>query len=229
MGKTARRKLFIDKSRLYNYTTQTADDRINFRAAAFGYFWHDDIMESYFSINATNQSKDFTGITIPQKTMYMRYFDLTSTGIQNFSTSLPARWAVLQPVWNKQTRFYKSRVEYLFVPKFYHYKASHGFLQYLRYLGKIQESNTISELGRVFYVYKSDTARTHTFLDCELNWNFPDKYSTTIGLTVRGFEFTFPNLKNSLKSLMEPSPGLINKNTGIEETSSVLTQASFFS
>ena len=39
MGKTTRRKLFIDKSRLYNYTTQTADDRINFRAAAFGYFW----------------------------------------------------------------------------------------------------------------------------------------------------------------------------------------------
>ena len=66
------------------------------------------------------------------------------------------------------------------------------------------------------------------FLDSELNWNFPDKYSTTIGLTVRGFEFTFPKLENSLKNLMEPSPGLIHKNTGIEETSSVPTQACFF-
>ena len=58
--------------------------------------------------------------------------------------------------------------------------------------------------------------------------NFLDKYSTTIGLTVRGSEFTFPTLENSLKNLMEPSPDLINKNTGIEETSSVPTQASFF-
>ena len=81
----------------------------------------------------------------------------------------------------------------------------------LKYLGKIQENNTISELGRVFYIYKSETARTHTFLDSELNWNFPDKHSTTIGLTVRGFEFTFLKLENSLKNLMEPSPDLINK------------------
>ena len=83
-------------------------------------------------------------------------------------------------------------------------------------------------LGRVFYVYKSETERTHIFLGCELNWNFPDKYSTTIGLTVRGFEFTFPKLENSLKNLMEPSPALIHKNTGIEETSSVPTRACFF-
>ena len=78
--------------------------------------------------------------------MYMRYFDLTNRGIQNFYTSLPARWTVLQPVWNKQTRsyesktrFYESKVEYLFVPKFYHDRASYGFLQHLKYLGKILE------------------------------------------------------------------------------------------
>ena len=70
--------MFIDQSRLYSYTTQSTDDRANFRAATFGYFWHDDILESYFGVNAKNQSKNFTGITIPQKNMYMRYFDLTS-------------------------------------------------------------------------------------------------------------------------------------------------------
>ena len=220
MGKTTRRKLFIDESRLYIYTTQTAGDRTNFRAPTFGYFWHDDIIESYFSINTKKPIKRIY--------MYMRYFDLTSRGIQNFYTSLPARWTVLQPMWNKQTRFYESKAEYLFVPKFYHDRVSCGFLQHVKYLGKTQENNTISELGRVFYIYKSETARTNTFLDSELNWNFPDKYSTTIGLTVRGFEFTFPNLENSLKNLMEPLPGLINKNTGIEKTSSVPAQASFF-
>ena len=97
-----------------------------------------------------------------------------------------------------------------------------------KYLGKIQKNNTISELGRVVFIYKSETARTHTFLDSELNWDFPDKHSTAIGLTVRGFEFTFPNLENSLKNLMEPSPDLINKKKGIKVTSSVLTETSFF-
>ena len=77
-------------------------------------------------------------------------------------------------------------------------------------------------------MHKSDSTRTHAFLDSELDWNFPDKHSTAIELTVRGFEFTFPNLGNSLKKLIEPSSSLINKNTGIEETSSVLTQACFF-
>ena len=67
MEKTPRRELFIDESTLYTYTTQTADDKTNFRAATFGYFWHDDIIESYFSIKAKNQSNDFTGITIPPK------------------------------------------------------------------------------------------------------------------------------------------------------------------
>ena len=67
MGKTTRRKLFINESRLHSYTTQTVDDTTNFRAATFGYFWHDDIIESYFSINTANQSKNFTGISIPHK------------------------------------------------------------------------------------------------------------------------------------------------------------------
>ena len=139
----------------------------------------------------------------------MRYFDLTNRGIQNFYTSLPARWTVLQPVGNKQTRFYESKVEYIFVPKFYHNRASHDFL-HRRYIGRIQESNTISELGRLFYFYKSEKARTHTFLDSELNWNFPDKDSTTIWLTVRGFEFTFPNLKKykNVRYRLKP-PGLL--------------------
>ena len=82
--------------------------------------------------------------------MYISYFGLTSRGIQNFYTSSPARWIVLQPVWNEQTRFFESKIEHLFVPKFYHDRASLGFLQHLKYLGKIQENNAIFELGRVF-------------------------------------------------------------------------------
>ena len=59
-------------------------------------------------------------------------------------------------------------------------------------------------------MYKLNSTRTHTILDSELDGNFPDEYSTSIGLTVRRFEFTFPNIENSLNNLIEPSSGLIN-------------------
>ena len=71
------------------------------------------------------------------------------------------------------------------------------------------------------------TKQIYTILGSTLQWIFPDKYSKTIGLSVRGFEFTFPNLTDSLKNLLESSSGLINKETGTEETS-VPTEALFF-
>ena len=57
---------------------------------------------------------------------------------------------------------------------------------------------------------------------------FPDYYSKTFGLSVRGLEFTFPNLSSLLKTFFEPSQNLINSITGTEETASVLTQSTFF-
>ena len=60
------------------------------------------------------------------------------------------------------------------------------------------------------------------------NWPFPDKYSTKIGISVRGFTFTFPNLSDSLKNLIEPSQDLINNDRNTKQTSSAPTQNSFF-
>ena len=40
--------------------------------------------------------------------------------------------------------------------------------------------------------------------------------------------FTFPNLSTILKNILQPSPGLINKETGTEQTTSVPTQYYFF-
>ena len=47
-------------------------------------------------------------------------------------------------------------------------------------------------------------------------------------MSVRSFEFNFQNLDDSLKNLLEPSSDLINKETGVEETSSVPMRALFF-
>ena len=75
---------------------------------------------------------------------------------------------------------------------------------------------------------KSDSTRTITISDNELNWCFPDKYSLNKGLPVNGFTFTFPNLKNSLKNLLKPSIDLINEETRTESTTSIPTQTLFF-
>ena len=132
----------------------------------------------------------------------MRYFDATSRNNASFYTGLVQQWTVLQLIRSKRISFFESRTKHIIVPKFYHDGASYGFLQHLRYLGEIQGSYTVSELGRAFYVYKSNSTRTHKFLDSEIDWNFADKYSPEIGLTIRGFEFTFPNLENSLKATL---------------------------
>ena len=54
------------------------------------------------------------------------------------------------------------------------------------------------------------------------------KYSTKIGISVKGFTFTFPNLSDSLKTLIGSSQDLIIKDTNTEQTSSAPTQNSLF-
>ena len=49
-----------------------------------------------------------------------------------------------------------------------------------------------------------------------------------MGVTVRGFTFSFSNLENLLRNLIEQSQGLIKKETGTEQTSSVLARVHFF-
>ena len=113
---------------------------------------------------------------------------------------------------------YTEKIGYLFVPKFYHEQRP-GFTSIFRYIGKVQPNGEHSKYGRVLYIYEPTTAQIYTISDSTLQWIFLDKYSKTIGLSVRGFELTFPNLTSSLKNLLEPSSGLINNETGTKETS----------
>ena len=104
----------------------------------------------------------------------------------------------------------------------------------LTYQGKVfcDRSNHVNkrlcELDRVLYIYVSTTSRTTVLSESEISQNFPNKFSKTIGLSVRGFSFTFPDLSGSLKTLFEPSQDLINKKTGIDKISFIPTQYLFF-
>ena len=138
MGKSTRKKLFLDELKIWNFTTKTMQ-RAHLKSCTFGYFLYDDIIETYFGVNSINQSKDFTGTTIPQKNLYMRYFDATSRSNASLYTRLVQQWTVLQPIRSKRTSFFESRTEHIIVSKFYHDRTSYGFLQQLRYLVKYKE------------------------------------------------------------------------------------------
>ena len=93
------------------------------------------------------------------------------------------------------------------------------YIDIYRYIGKVQTNRKPSEYGRVLYIYEPTTTQIYTISGSTLQWIFPDKYSKTIGLSAKGFEFTLPNLTDSLKNLLEPSSGLLNQETGTKETS----------
>ena len=104
-----------------------------------------------------------------------------------------------------------------------------SFMNDLLYKGKIVVNEKLSQFERVLYVYKSETATHFKYNDeAQLNWLFPSHCLKTIGVLVRGFEFTFPNLLGPLNTFLEPLQNLINSETGREEMSSVPTQANFF-
>lgn len=105
----------------------------------FGCFCDDDIIEKYFALDATAPSKSFKNIITGQKFYYMRQFEVSSdlvTGYGIFYARATRRWTVLQPTWNKQTRFYELVSSHIFVPKFYRDRSSRGFLKHLKYLAR---------------------------------------------------------------------------------------------
>ena len=94
----------------------------------------------------------------------------------------------------------------MFVTKYYHEKRleRNSFMYYLAY--KVVGDERLSQFKSVLYVDKSVTIRVQKFDDnTQLNWLFPNFYSKTFGLSVRWFEFTFPNSSGSLNTFIETS------------------------
>ena len=61
---------------------------------------------------------------------------------------------------------------YVFVPKFYHDRASSGFLKYFSFQRKIKASKgSSSEFDRTFYIYKKEDTATYDLNDSELDFS----------------------------------------------------------
>ena len=66
MGKTIRKTLSLNESRVWSFTVYKME-RKQLRDYLLGHFSHANAKESYFRLNFTNASKDLTGLTNLEK------------------------------------------------------------------------------------------------------------------------------------------------------------------
>ena len=192
--------------------------------------------KSLFWYKKNNSSKKNCNHNKRTKNSYIRYYSnwLIRKNIGGkFYRVAPTDWTALHPVLSYQTTFYESKVDHLLVPKFFHEKANGNFVGKLKFVRRIDpQPQCFSEnknIGRALYLYKSESsANIHIIYHNNLDRQFPEKYSEKIGLSIRGFDFIFPNLKNSLEKFIEPSPTLINSESGQEGDTTAPTR-DFFS
>ena len=208
-GKKTRKLHFLDESRVWNLSVPVIN-REKLISYTFGYFWRDRTIKTIYP----NEINSFVSLINLQKCRDMRriFFispDIIGQGVFYSPLLKPTTVLHIQP--SEKIDLLEARLAYLIVPRYYHDRRDTGFMKNLTYQGKVfsDRSNHVNkrfcEFDRVLYIYVSTILRTFVLSESQINWNFPDKYSKTLGLSLRGFSFTFPDLSDSLKTLLEPS------------------------
>ena len=154
----------------------------------------------------------------------------------NFYCCRIQHWTVLYAglgMVSSQILFYENKVWRIFVPKLYHDKRDTNFLKFLSYVRQYGPNNSrwkFPQIGRKLNEYKNPptVSLTRAIQSTDSDWPFPQTCFKNIGLTIRGFNFFYPNLSTSLKNFFQPSQNLVNIESGTEETSNVPTQYLFY-
>ena len=165
MSKIARKKLFVDESRIWNLEEPAAGAAstmsTKIRSFLIGYMWEGRHIEAILQVNGNSKNLDSYGPLVKNsllKTISGYYHD--SPRQDNFYCYKKQHWTVIAAVsflgatW---LYFYEYTVERIFVPKFYHDKRDPNFLKFLSYVGEYGPDNSHCEfpqIGRKFYEYK---------------------------------------------------------------------------
>ena len=120
MSKIARKKLFVDKSRIWNIeepsagTASTMSTKI--RSILFDYMWMETHTESMLNIRET--SRDLATIGINEKKIYLRTFSQylhKNPRQDDFYCFKTNQWTVLYPALTTQIIFFENKVgEFLY-------------------------------------------------------------------------------------------------------------------
>ena len=195
--------------------------------------WYDIHVENMLNIKRSSRNLAAMGIT--EKNNFFRQFSWYHQRNQgaeyNFYSLRTWSWTVLLLALSTQIVLFSSKIERVFVPKFYHEKRARNFRKHLVYVGKHGPDKTrcqYREVGRKYYEYKKSTdVSSKSVLATDSDWPFPETCYKSIGSTVRGFDF-FPKLIWFSKKFNPTIIEFNNIESGTGETSTVPTQYSFY-
>ena len=173
MSKIARKKLFVDESRIWNLEEPAAGAAstmsTNIRSILFRYMWTDIHIENILNISGNSKNLDTVGIN--EKNLLLRTISgylHDSPRQDNFYCYRTQHWTVLYAglgVAPTRLFFYENKVGRIFVPKFYHDKRDTNFLKFLSYVGEYGPDNLRCEfpwIGRKLFEHKKNPATSLT-------------------------------------------------------------------
>ena len=222
----ARQKIFIYESRIWNFSSEKIE-AANVTSYIFSYISDENLIKEFQKVSNNNPVIDFTKEIMVNEYHFIRFVGkrINKNNDNILCSSNVQFQAIIQPIHGNRSILYKFIVNHLRVSKFYHERRDTNFLRYFD-IFKVKKSLTLG--GNIYLYIKKDTRCVYISRD-DLNWVFPDKYSLKIGANVGGFTFNITlEVNDDLRNFLELSTGLIDKETGQEEFSSVPTKGHFF-
>ena len=137
MNKIARKKLFVDESRIWNIEEPMASAPSNMnlkiKCILMRYMWYDIHVGNMLNIKGS--SRNLAAMRITEKNNFLRQFSRyhhKNQGAEdNFYSLRTWSWTFLLPALSTQIVLFRSKIGRVFVPKFHHEKRARNFLKYL--------------------------------------------------------------------------------------------------
>ena len=219
-----RKMILVDEQKIFNLhfsvKSDLSDANKKFLSILIAYLWN--------PIKITGDVFDFTSLTKKKKKKFIsKVFSSihygkkpNSDNFNFFASFYYNNFAVLFLKSISKYIFHKSRINRLFVRRFYHdRRRDKNFLKHLRFIRKHEPRKAFLNepigFGRAKYEYQDDINIPNSNATESLNaddneFPFPEKFYKNIGFSINGFLFTFNNAQDDLKIILNPSVGLIN-------------------
>ena len=140
MCKIARKKLFVDESRIWNLEEPaagaTSSMSTNIRSILFGYMWTDIHVECILNISENSRNLATAGLN--EEIFLLRTVSgylHNSPRQDNFYCFEIQQWTVLYPALSTQIIFFENKVGRISVPKSYYDKKGTNFFKFLSCVG----------------------------------------------------------------------------------------------
>ena len=134
MSKIARKKSFLDESRIWNLEEPAvgaaSNMKTNIRSKLLGYMWYDIHVESLLDIRGSSRNLAAMGIT--EKYNFLRESSGYLHKIEredNFYCYQRGNWTVVYPALSTQLIYFRNNVGCIFEPTFFHDIKARNFLK----------------------------------------------------------------------------------------------------